>query len=266
MANSTWLQLTNATLLLAGLDPIPDDGTTFNVGPMAKYQDATKRFIQLGHQMMCVKAFRHFAERLIPLQGFEGQSDYPLDTGMSPEGITLRSFFNVSPNVPQSYKNTELRNWKYEEWLRRNNNPTINATNTGPPTRWILLPLNRTALSPIHMVRLWPTPDDNYLFQYKAKLNAYPLTLDTSIVLWPQEYEHVLTMFAWDLLERDLGEGKEGNIKALADKALAEVKLVSGVPEDIRKAPRTMRLPSRRRMGWYNSPISVDPNSGAILD
>lgn len=248
---------------LAGLDQVDDD-ETFDGGPLAKYQDTAKAYIRLGHQMQSLRMARHFMERRIDLLIYTGQNDYALDVGVSAEAIDLRTFFLVNPDAPQAALNAEIRNWKYEEYLRANPDP--NQITTGPPLRWILLPNERTDISPVHRVRLYPIPDQNYKAQYKARLNPYPLEKAADLVAWPQEYEHVLSLFAWNLLEGNLGEGKQGDIKELAMRAAAEVKLVSGSPADVRKAPQTMRMPRRGTAWRYNSPASVDPNTGAVID
>ena len=264
MTNSTWFDCTNRVLGLAGLDQITDENT-FDTLAMPKYQTLAKYLVLLANQMLSIRATRHFAERLIILNINAGTTDYAIDTGISPENIQLRTFFNVSTASPAKGQNREIRNWKYEEYLRKFPDQTI--ITRGSPQRWILLPVDRTLDSPEYKVRIYPVPDQNYSLQYQAKLNAQPLEDSGSLILWPPEYEHALWLFAWNLLERDLGEGKEGNLEQLAREAAAQVRLASGVPADVRNAPTTMRLPTfRRRFEYYNSPQSVDSTTGAVID
>ena len=245
MANSTWLSATNDTLALASLDQIAD-ANTFNNGPLTKYQYACKSYIRLGNQHLGVRVIRHFSSRLIQLLLTQGVSDYALDTGISAEMIQPHSFYNSTP-APSDAFNTYLPNWKYEEYLSTVPRPSLIPQ--GAPQAWILLPIDRTQSSPVSMVRIYPVPNQQYTLQYKAKINALELTDADSVLLWPPEYEHALWEFAWNLLERDLGEGKEGMIAELADQAAKQVMLLSGAPGDIRKAPRMMRLPGWRRRG-----------------
>lgn len=263
MPNSTWRAVTNDALRLASLDTIQTDAA-FDADQITKYQAFAKYVIRLGHAMLTVRARKHFTERRIELLVFQDVKDYQLDTGISAESLVPYSFFSISPNAPQSSQNVPLVNMPYEQYMAQF--PVGTPVPKGAPTAWIFLPLERTDPDPVHRIRVFPTPDQNYTLQYKAKLNASALTKATDKVLWPPEYEHVLTTFAWNLIERDLGEGKEAMIAQLADKACKEVWLAAGVPEEVRRTPRTMKLPSRFGDRRYNSPMSVDPNTGAILD
>lgn len=264
MANSTWMNLTNQALQISSLDKIKTT-QAFDTDSLTKYQAFAKWVVRLGHSMLTVRARKHFTERRFVLLLFADTLDYALDTGISAENIVPYTFFSVSPNMPQAAQNTPLSYMSYEDYLTRF--PVGTPVPKGAPQSWTLLPLERTDADPTHRVRIFPTPDQAYQLQYKAKLNAPPLSLSTDKVIWPPEYEHVLTMFAWHLIERDLGEGKEGVIMQLADKACKEVMLAAGVPDEVRRKPKTMRLPARFTGGSrYNSPMSVDPSSGAVVD
>lgn len=262
MPNSTWLELTNQALHYAGLDEI-DSEDDFNNGSITKYQDQTKWFIDLGHRMLTPGMTRYFLETRVELPLNAGTDTYELDTGISPENISLRTFFIISTDPLLVAQNCELRNWKYEDYKKQIPDPS--KVPQGPPVRWILLPIERTDGSQVHRVKIYPTPDQDYRAEYQAKLNAYTLTEAKSITCWPKEYEHCLTSLAWALTEGALGEGKGANAEALATKAVKQVKLASGRPEDIRKTAQMMRMPRRRR-GWYNSPQSVDPATGTVFD
>lgn len=262
MANATWLEATNEVLSLAQLDEI-EDASTFNAGPLTKYHKATKKYIRLAHKHLSVRAYRHFSTRRFQFLANASTAVYDLDTGLSPENIRFRTFFNVSTGTAAA-QNGEIFNQEYEVWRREN--PDESKITTGAPIRWIQLPIDESEESPVHQIRLYPNPDQAYTIEYQAKLHAYDLVDSNSKILFPREYEHVLWEFAWDLVERGLGEGKEGNIVALAREAAREVRLVSAKPEDITRAPRTMKIPMRRSRGaWIRSPRSVN-DDGTVID
>jgi hypothetical protein len=265
MANNTWKGATNEVLELAQLDPILNDSDFNNpTGALSKYQRAARAFIRLGHYHLSLRAYKHFAERRIPLNIDESTPTYPIDTGINPEHIKFRKFFNVSTGT-NAAQNQEIRYYDYDRFLREN--PDQSKIPTGPPERWILLPIERTDLSPVHKVRIYPNPDDNYNLEFQAALNTYPLATASDIILWPPEYEFVLWEFAWDLLERGLGEGKEGRIAQMAQEAASQVYLVAGRPQDERKKLRLMHLPGRFRNStqYVSSPRSVD-DGGSVID
>lgn len=264
MANSTWMAATNEVLELAQLDPIPDADSFNNpTGALDKPQRSARAFIRLAHAHLSVRAYKHFATRRIDLPVDTSTAVYALDTGMNPEHVKPRHFFNITTGTAAA-KNIRLAYYDYKQF--KIDYPDIAQVPTGSPEAWILLPIERTDESPIHKVRIFPTPDAQYALEYQAVLNAYRLTTANSILLWPPEYEHVLWEFAWDLVERGLGEGKEGNIKGLAREAANEVHLVAGRLADAKRAFRMMKIPSRRVGNrGYNSPRSVD-DSGAVID
>jgi hypothetical protein len=265
MANSTWYSATNQVLQLARLDPYQStadfDGTSGN--PVAKYQLAAKTFVFLANQYLGVRAWRNFNQRQITFYTTPGVSTYPLDTGIDATNIRLRSFFNQTTTATLHGLNQELRNWEYREFLRAFPDQTIITPDT--PTRWVLLPVARSQSYPVWNIQLYPTPDNVYQIVYQATLNIQQMQSSSDTILYPPHYEHALWLMAWSLLEESLGEGKDQSITQLAQKAANEVWLVSTEADDIRKAPRTMRLP-RFRGGWwyYNSPQSVDANGNVI--
>jgi len=264
MANSTWMTATNEVLELSQIDPIASANDFNNpTGVLSKPQRAARAYIKLAHLHLSVRAYKHFATRRIELPITLGTSVYPLDTGMNPEHIRPERFFNITTGTAAA-QNRPLRYYEYANFMA--DFPDPSKITTGAPSHWILLPIDRTEESPVHKVRIYPNPDQNYKLEYQAALNAYPLANATSVLLWPPEYEHVLWEFAWDLVERGLGEGKEGSISGMAAQAANEVKLVAGRLADANRAFRMMRLPSRRRSNrGYNSPRSVDDN-GAVID
>src|SRR5579883_2023520 len=260
MANNTWFGATNEVLELGQLDPIATttlfDNPTLN---LTKYQRAARAYIRLAHMHLSVKAYKHFATRRIQLNIDSSSAIWSLDMGINPEHIKPRTFFNVSTGTIAA-QNREIRNQPYNEF--KDLWPDLSKITSGPPERWILMPIDRTNISPVHTIRIYPNPDQPYQLEYQATLNAYPLKLSTDIILWPPEYEYALWEFAWDLLERGLGEGKEGRIAQMAEAAANEVRLVAGRPADVRRSLRVMRMPRAPwfRRGWYNSPASLDSN------
>lgn len=264
MANNTWFGATNEVLELAQLDAIPN-AAAFNTptNNLSKYQRAARAYIRLAQMHLSVKAYKHFATRRIPLTiDANSNSVFALDLGINPEHIKPRTFFNVSSGTLAN-QNRELRHWEYEEFRTAYPNPS--QITSGPPERWIILPIERTDTSPIHKVRIYPNPDQIYNLEYQAALNAYSLTTATDTLLWPPEYEFVLWEFAWELLERGLGEGKEGSIAKMAEEAANQVRLVSGRAADQRRRFRTMSLGFRRSDRYIRSPQSIDAN-GSVID
>lgn len=265
MANATWREATNECLLMASLDPFVSDAD-FNADLGDKYQIFAKRAVKLANSVLGTRCHRHFSERKIPLITSAGVSTYPLDTGISPESIHVRSFFNQTTDPVLKQYNGELRNIEYTEFLKKW--PDQSLIPEGSPTHWIMVPIERTEVSTAHKIQIFPTPNATYTLQFQAKLNPYVLTQASDPILYPPEYQHALTMFAWALLEEDLGEGKGAIPASLAKKTADEVLLVAGSPRDVRNAPRTMRLPGMKfgRRTYYNSPQSVDAETGAVMD
>lgn len=259
MANSTWLALTNECLRYSILKTIPG-ATQFNDdNQLLEYQWAAKYYVRLSHQLLTLRATKHFAQRRIQLNTESGTNTYNLDTGISASGLKFRSFWNVTAGGSQ---NGEIYPLDYTRFLE--DYPDQSVITTGAPKQWVLLPVERTDVSPVYKVRLIPTPDAAYELQYRAQISPYQLTEAVSIVLWPPDYEHCLTMFSWAMVERALGEGKEGVIQQLAQKAVSDVQLIAGVPEDLKRAIRTMgdlrntkngRWPPGRDTGWVSSPL-----------
>lgn len=258
MANSTWIELTNNVLRQAGLPEIPDDGNTFNnpgQGLMTRYQMAAREYVRIIHEKISVDLPVNFARRRIPLNidNLAG-SIYDLDTGMSVESLTFDSFRNlsISPAGPGV-----LRNWSYEYFTTRY--PDVTQISSGAPTHYILLPVARANVSPVYQVRIFPNPDQAYQLEYVAQLNPYPLTVDTSVLLWPPEYEHVVSDMARVSLEDLLGEGKAGTLSLQAERAYQKARQKATPSRAERKGVRMKRMFVRRGVfGYYDSPPDSD--------
>jgi hypothetical protein len=251
--------MTNEVLRLSLLPIIADDATFNDDNQLQEFQSAAKWYVRLAHKHLTLRAVKHFATRRIELPISADQHTYELDLGINASAIQIRSFFNVTPN---GTANRELRAFlDYEDFLRQN--PVLEDITEGMPQRFVVLPLERSeGVNPRHQVRIYPNPDANYTLQYRAKLNATALNQASDQVLWPEEYEHALWIFSWAQVERALGEGKEGVLDQLARQAASDVQLVAGVPDDNKKAIRTMgpigtanRWPPGRYGGWVSSPL-----------
>jgi len=262
MPNSTWLEATNEVLALASLPQIKTPAAFMGTG-LQKYQRVAKQFVKLAHKYLGVRAYNHFNERIFDFQTSSGTTIYELETGLSPEGIKLHSFFNNSSGTLSS-QNGPIGYMEYETFKRRY--PDQSVPNVGVPQFWTLLPIDKDQSSPVHRIQFSPNPNNAYTIEYVAKLDMWDLEDEDSIILFPKHYEHVLWMFCWNFLEGDLGEGKDGQILAMAMKAANEVFLAAGKHPDARKAPRTMKVPmNRRSRGWVRSPYSVDYD-GTLLE
>lgn len=270
MANSVWVILANNILRQSGLPEIPIDNpnvlpgsnqsmsTAFDnpgQGLMTRYQSCAKEFIRLIHEKISVDlpvnfARRRFTLNLNPITG----AIYPLDSGMSVESLTFDSFRNVSVQPPGP---GVLRNWTYEYFTQRY--PDLSQIYSGAPTNYILLPVERTNVSPVYNVRFFPNPDQAYNIEYIAQLNPYALKVSSDIVLWPREYEHVITDMARFELEDLLGEGKAGTLGMQAEKAYQKARQKATPPRAERKGVRMKRMFVRRGVfGYYDSPPDSD--------
>lgn len=270
MANPTWFETTNEVLDLASLDTISDAKAFADSTQLEKYQAAAKAFVRLANQHLGLRANKHFAQRRIELPITPNTNIYQIDTGISPEGIAFESFMNDTKGSPQSAQNRAIKYWDYPRFQRAIPNwQDENATSTGAPTHWVLLPIDRTNDATVNKILIYPFPNDSYTLSFKAKINAPPLSKPDDPLLFPPQYIHVIWELAWGLLERDLGEGKESLIYELAAKAANEVQLVAGKLEDAGKAPRTMRMPRRSYMSSGNIYISSPPSVngfGQVID
>jgi hypothetical protein len=262
MTNATWLESTNDVLALSSL-PLITSADAFNNSGLQKYQRVTKQFVKLAHKHLGVRAYDHFNKRIFDFPTEVGTSIYELRTGLSPEGIQLHSFFNNSTGTLAS-QNGRIPYMEYDRF--KTLYPDLSHVGTGAPTHWTLLPIDSEETSPVHRIRIIPDPDNAYTIEYVAKLDMWELENDESLILFPKHADHALWMYCWELLESDLGEGKEGRIGLMAQKAANEVFLVAGKHPDAIKAPRTMFIPQRRgSKGWIRSPRSVDYD-GTLLE
>lgn len=264
MANSTWLEATNEVLALSSLPRIPSaDAFNDETGDsLQKYQATTKQFVKLANMHLGVRARNHFATERFSFSTTVNTAIYELDTGLSPENIKFESFFNVTVG-DNAAQNGEVFWLDYRRFMRLY--PDLSKISTGLPLQWVLLPLESDEDDPVDRIRLVPNPDAQYTLEYQAKLNAPALVDSDSKILFPPHYEHALWQFAWELLETDLGEGKEGRLGQMAREAANSVFLAAGRPPDARKAPRSMKLPSRRYRGnWIRSPLSVDAQGNLL--
>lgn len=264
MANSTWVQLTNNVLRQSGLPEIPVDDITAGTstafdnpgqGLMTRFQSCAREFVRVVHEMVSVDLPVNFARRAFQLNidNLAG-AIYSLDSGMSVESVTFDSFRNlsVSPSGPG-----QLRNWTYEYFTIRY--PDTTQIYSGAPTHYIFLPVQRPNNSPIYQVRLFPNPDKPYSLEYIAQLNAYQLKLSSDIVLWPPEYEHVLTTRARFELEDLLGEGKSGSLFVQADQLYKQMRKKATPSKAERKTVRMKKMFVRRGVfGYYDSPPDTD--------
>jgi len=217
---------------------------------------------------MTLRMVKHFTTRRFDLPIDTSTDTYALDLGINGSCIKPRSFFNLTPG---GTLNQELNYLDYDEFLRKYPDPSILVNTPGAPMQWILLPLERSedpvngtntppTTAPIQRVRIFPYPDAQYNLQYRAQILPYPLTQSTDVILWPAEYEHCLWIWSWGQVERALGEGKEGTLEQLARQAVQDVHLIAGVPDDARRAVRTMRplsgamWPPGKYTGWVSSP------------
>jgi hypothetical protein len=243
VANPTWLELSNDVFKLAGMAPLT--ASQFNSeSTLEKPYIQGKYGVRLGHMHMSVRGPYEYAKRRIPLPLTIDEHTYEIDTGVNPSAIQFRTFFCTTAGSA-----AELKNWTEQEFRRLY--PDDENIPTGSPTHWILLAPERTDESAVWRVRIFPTPDASYQCEFKAKLIPYELTQATSVVLWPAEYRHVLIEWAWHLLERGLGEGKESYLLQLAKEAFKDVQVVAGRPDDERRAVRTMK-PITHRMNYPN--------------
>ena len=251
--NSTWITLTNNILRQAGLPEISaslfDQG---GIGVLTRYQSCAKEYIRHIHEMWSVDLPTEFARRKIQLPLQQGQSVYPLDTGISAENITFDSWRCITPGYAQ-----RLYNWTYEYFSIRYSDTSL--IQSMPPTHYILLPVDRINNSPIYQVRIYPNPDQQYAIEYVAQLNSYPLALSTDQVLWPPEYNHVLEELGRAELEDILGEGKGGTTGQSAYRAYQKMRQKATRPAAERKKIRMQQMYTRKRsLGYYPSPNDAD--------
>lgn len=258
MANSTWRAATNNVLALSSLPEIESDADFNNGGgSLQKFQSVAKQFVKLGHHHLGVRARNHFNTERFEFDTSTLTAIYEIQTGLSPENIKLESFYTVSTGDKANF-NQPLREMSYDRFQKLY--PDISKIPTGAPEYVVLLPLEGDDEDPPHRLRVVPDPDDVYKIEYQCVLHAGQLTTATSKILFPPHYEHALWEFCWELLEIDLGEGKEAKIGFLAREAANAVFLAAGRTMNSRKGPRSMRIPSigRGRSGYYRSPLSVD--------
>jgi hypothetical protein len=250
MANSTYFYTVNRCLAQSGQRQVPD-ANSFNSSTtlLSRVQQQCREFVDIANRELLLDMNKRFMQREYKLTTaiWNGAADatstptsnniYSLDTSTDAESLIYHSFYNKTPqSALLSGLDTGkfLRNWDYREF--RSLYPDFSQLVSGPPTRWILLPQQSSQPVPSNTIMFFPPPDAVYTIIYQAKIGAAPLVKDTDIILWPEEYEHILWMYARKYLETALGEGKEGNIEAWAEKAVAAMKKWAGGPEEQRHA------------------------------
>lgn len=247
MANATWLEITDELNDLTRIRRIKT-AAAFDSDPSSlnSPQRANKAYVKFCHHYMTARMREWFTHRVIelPIDSLAANATFPLDTGFNPDGLKPNTFFNVTTGSGAPL-NSELQVWSEEQFNRLY--PDKSAIPSGSPEAVILLLPRRTDMTPVWRVRIFPNPDNEYSLNYTVHLNAYTLTVATDIILWPREYQHVITSFAWELAERGLGEGKDAFLRELAQKAASDVQLVGTVPQDIRKGIKMFKIRGWRR-------------------
>ena len=241
--NSDWFSATNSVLSLASL-PLCGSTSAFDAGQLTKYQNAAKYKIDFAHRHLTLKMVTAFTNRKFQLPINVSVTDYVLDTGISAESLKYHSWYNITAGSAYAQY---LPLMKYEDYTDGWPDQTI--VQSGPPEYVVQLPYDRQldVDDPEPRIRIFPVPDGAYTLQYQARLNAYTLTSNNSILLWPPEYEHGLWAWAWKFLEVDLAEGREATLEALADDVLSRIKLASMPAEQVRKGVRMPHLSHRHR-------------------
>lgn len=252
MANSTWYASTNSVLQLAQLPTILNtssfDAPTGS-GGLSKYQDAAKWKIDFAHRHLTLKMCTAFTTYKFQLIIQPGITDYILDMGINSESLSYHSWYNITAGSPYAQF---LRLMKYEDYTDIWPDQTI--VQSGPPEYVVQLPYDRTldTDNPMPRIRIFPVPDTTYTLQYQARLNPFNLVNAASQILWPPQYEHGLWSWAWQYLEIDLAEGREGSLAALVDEVISQIRVMSQKAEEVRKGVRIVpRLGNRRYRRGY---------------
>jgi hypothetical protein len=247
LANSTWFETVNSVLQLATLPPVITT-TAFDNGPISKYQNAAKFKIDFAHRHLTLKMCTFFTTYKFSLIINQGTTDYILDTGINSESLSYHSWYNITAGSPYAQF---LKLVKYEDYLDRWPDQTV--VQSGPPEYMVELPYDRTldTGNPMPRIRVFPVPDNTYTLQYQARLNPFPLVDSSSQILWPPQYEHGLWSWAWQYLEIDLAEGREGALDKLVDEVLSQIRVMSQPAEEVRKGVRVMHLSGNRRRRGY---------------
>lgn len=255
MANSNFFSATNSVLQLATLPPVQtaaifDAGITTGQG-MTKYQNAAAYKIDFAQRHLNLKMTTAFTKYKFLLNIFQGTTDYILDTGINAENLAYHSWFNITAGSPYA---APLKLITYEDYTSQWPDQTV--IQQGPPLYVVNLPYDRQLDSgnPMPRIRIFPIPDATYQLQYQASLNATLLTSGSTPsqnqLLWPPQYEHGLWMWAWNMLEVDLAEGREAQLNAMVDDVVSRIRVQSQNAEEVRKAVRIMHYSGRRRRGY----------------
>lgn len=243
-----WMEGTNEVLLLGSLPKIPSAAAFDDEANLTPEQLKAKYLIRLGQMAESPRMVAEFLKRRLPLPFQAGVSTYDLDPGINPGTLKFGSFFDVTAGG----NGFELKAWDYNDYKRMY--PDASIVPTGKPHNYILVPPEREEVDPNWRVILFPTPDADGDAQYIARINPTALVDSTSYLTWPFDYEYALWMWAWYLMEQDLGEGKEGVIMALANKAFKDIKIANFASDAQRKTVRVMgKLFRARRPRTYDS-------------
>lgn len=249
MTNSTWFATTNSVLQLAQL-PLISSTASFDApigsGGLSKYQDAAKWKVDFAHRHLTLKMCTAFTQYKFSLSVQPGITDYILDTGINSESLSYHSWYNITAGSPYA---GYLPLYKYEDYMDQWPDQTV--IQSAPPQYVVQLPYDRTldTGNPQPRIRVFPVPDAAYQLQYQARLNPFPLTTSSSIILWPPPYEHGLWTWAWKFLEIDLAEGREQMLDALVDDVISQIRVMSQKAEQVRKGVRLPHLGRGRRRG-----------------
>lgn len=242
--NLTWLQFTDDVLGLCRLRKIRTS-QLFDSNPssLSSFQASAKNLAKFVHDFMGIRATEWFAQAAIqlPIDSVTANATFNLDTGINPDFLIPNSFFNTTSNSSDA---RPLPLWSDVYFNTRFPDPTV--ITSGPPEAVVLQPANRSnSTNPSWQVRIYPNPDQAYQLIYKAKLNVPMLKLSTDQVLWPYEYQTQLTAYTWMLQEMALGEGKDMQLREVAQKIVNDVKLVGTIAPEARKSVKLFKGFSR---------------------
>jgi hypothetical protein len=221
VAGSKFIDICNKIAWKCGQNSF-DSSTFDDTSTLDRPQAQIKLYAETSNQMLMVRLTELFTERYYTLQTVAGVSDYPVDASCNLEGVKYHSMrCNTTANA------REIDYMTYNEYRNLVPDPSL-ATNS-KPQRWTDLTTKIADAGPADNIRFWPTPDDVYEIEYRAKLTAKPLSSQNDTILWPYQYEHVLILWGEAMMKRKLGDA---SVDDYAKEALDSVRAWAPGPMD----------------------------------
>src|SRR5271169_970576 len=199
--NSQFGDLVNFVLEEEGYTPIAQANFTIKTA-LERPQLQVQHYFNDANALLFVPLQTMFAQRQFNFSTTAGTVQYPVDDSCNITAVTYHSLrcIDITGRLGRvnflNYEN-EFREM-YRDFPWPVGTPTLMQQSR--PTSWTTVCTAGGGINQQNYILMAPIPDAAYNFEYRAKLNQQPLVQYTDQVLYPPEYEHILTMYGRAML------------------------------------------------------------------